>query len=104
MGGLRALLLLLRHCVGHGDVEDSMMEEMEERREFSSRMALLKVGEKRIGSLRGGIWWKKGVCTPKGTCMYLSRLGGKRDPEEDPEEGLGSWRGKIQAVRAEYYR
>lgn len=43
MGGLRALLLLLRHCVGHGDVEDSMMEEMEERREFSSRMALLKV-------------------------------------------------------------
>jgi len=30
VGGLRALLLLLRHCVGHGDVEDSMIEEMEE--------------------------------------------------------------------------
>ena len=25
------------------------------------------------------IWWKKGVCTPKGTyiCMYLSRLAGR---------------------------
>lgn len=47
---------------------------------------------------------EEGRMHSKGTCMYLSRLSGKRDPEEDPEEGLGSWRGEIQAVGAEYYR
>jgi len=36
--------------------------------------------------------------------MYVLVKAGKRDPEEGPEEGLGSWRGKIQAVDAEYYR
>ena len=42
-------------------------------------------------------WWKKGVCTPKGTYMYvLVKAGGKRDRERDREAGETKFRQWVQ--------